>query len=425
MALKDYEFEMKYCWRCSHCKWIPLLFLKSWRFANICPAITRYNLHTYSGGGKVVAALSVYEGRSEITDELLEIIYKCQMDGACNVECHLSNEILEPLEIMRELRAKCVEEGKLIPEHSAMIDGMKKEDNVFGEPKSNRGKWAEGLKVKDINKEKADVLFHTGCMFSYDEELWNVAQGAINLLTKAGVDVGIAGKDESCCGGRAFDLGYRGEAIKYAEDMASRVKASGASKLVTACSDCYGTFKQVYTMIGQKLDVELLHITEYLDQLMKAGKIKPKKAVNMRVTYHDPCHLGRLGEEYIPWKGEWKRVWGKALISEPPKQIRRGTGGVYDPPRDILKSIPGLELVEMERIKEYSWCCGAGGGVREAYEDFSLETAAERIEEAQSTGAETIATSCPWCERNLKDALAKNGKKIRVDNIIELLQQAL
>ena len=373
----------------------------------------------------MVSALSVYQGRSEISDELLEIIYKCQMDGACNVECHLCNEILEPLEIMRELRVKCVEEGKLIPEHAAMIDAMKKEDNVFGEPKADRGKWAEGLKVKDINKEKADVLFHTGCMFSYDEELRSVVRGAVTLLNKAGVDVGIAGKDESCCGGRAFDLGYRGEAIKYAEDMAGRVKASGASKLVTACSDCYGTFKQVYTMIEQKLEVEILHITEYLDQLIKEGKIKPKKALNMRVTYHDPCHLGRLGEEYIPWKGEWQRVLGNAIISEPAKQIRRGKGGIYDPPRDILKSIPGLELVEMERIREYSWCCGAGGGVREAYEEFSLETANERIEEAKATGAQTIATSCPWCERNLKDSLAENGNKIGIKNIIELLQQAL
>lgn len=425
MALKDYEFEMNYCSRCSHCKWMPLLFIKSQRFANICPAIERYNIHAYSGSGKVIAAHSVYQGRSEITDELLEIIYKCQLGGACNVLCHLTNDILEPLEIVRELRFKAVEEGKFIPEHTVMIDGLKKEDNVFGKPKVDRGKWAEGLPVKDINKEPAEVIFHAGCRFSYDEDLWDIARAGVNLLLKAGIDVGIAGKEETCCGGRAFDIGYCGEFIKYAEDIRDRVKVSGASILVTSCADCYSAFKQFYPMIGQKLGVEILHITQYLDRLIKEGKIKPKKEVPMRVTYHDPCHLGRLGEEYEPWKGDWKKVYGQVLVPDPPKQIRRGLDGVYDPPRDILKSIPELELVEMERIREYSWCCGAGGGVLEAYEDFARWTALERIEEAISTGAEAIATACPWCERNFKDTIEESGEKIKVYDVVELLQQSL
>ena len=426
MALQDYEKEMMYCTRCSHCKFIPLNFIKSWRFANACPSITRYNFHAYSGGGRVIAAYSVYTGRSEITDELLEIIHKCQLCGACNVACHLVGEVVEPLEIARELRCKSVEEGMLIPAHTVMIDSLRKEDNVLGKVKADRGKWAEGLDVKDINEEKAEVMFHAGCMLAYDEELWPVVRGAVTLLRNAGVDVGIAGREEACCGGRAFDLGYKGELVKYAEDVTARVKASGASTLVTCCSDGYSTFKQLYPMIGQSFDgVEILHITEYLDRLIKEGRIKPSSQIPMRVTYHDPCHLGRLGETYEPWKGEYTKVLGQVIIPEPPKQIRRGTGGVYDPPRDIIRSIPGVELVEMERIREYSWCCGAGGGVKEAYPDFALWTALDRIEEAKATGAEAIVTACPWCERNFKDAINESGEKIKVYDIVELLEQAI
>jgi len=424
MALADYEFEMNFCSRCSHCKWIPLLFIKTHRFANVCPAIERYNLHAYSGSGRVIAAHSIYQGRSEITDELLDIIYRCQLDGACNVMCHLSNEILEPLDIMRELRTQAVEEGKLLPEHTIAIDSLRKEDNVLGEKKADRGNWAEGLDVKDINQEQAEVFFHAGCRYSYNQDLQDIVKAGVNLLRQAGVDIGIAGKEEACCGGRAFDIGYRGEMEKYADDFISRIKASGATTLVTSCSDCYSTFKHLYPMIDKKLDIEILHITEYLDQLIKEGKIELKKEVPLRVTYHDPCHLGRLGEEYEPWSGEWKTVHGGVIISDPQKPVHKGLGGVYEPPRDILKSIPGLELLEMERNREFSWCCGAGGGVLEAFEDFAQWTALERIEEARSTGAQALVTACPWCERNFKDTLAENGNTIKIFDVVELVQEA-
>ena len=109
-----------------------------------------------------------------------------------------------------------------------------------------------------------------------------------------------------------------------------------------------------------------------------------------------------------------------------PKMImNRGARGVYEPPREILRSIPGLELVEMERIREYAWCCGAGGGAREAYPDFSKWTATERIEEAKSTGAEAIVSACGWCERNFIDAITENGEKMKVYDIVELVQQAI
>ncbi len=424
MILQDYRIDLQRCSRCSLCKWLPLSQIKSWRFANACPSMVWGNFHAYSAGGKMIAALALLDGRIDYTDKLVEILYQCQMDGACDVSCKVNRD-LDPLEVMLELRAKCVEEGQVLPAHMVMIESLKSDDNTLGEPKAERGKWAEGLDVKDIAKEKADVLYFAGCRYSFDQDLRKIARDALSLLMKTGVDVGISGKEEACCGGRAFEIGYRGELTKYAEHNMETWKAAGVRTVVTPCSDCYGTFKFHYARLGKEMNFEVLHITEYLDRLIKEGTLKPTKKVPMQVTYHDPCHLGRLSEPFIPWEGVERKVLGQVIVKDPPKEYRRGTSGIYEPPRDVLRSIPGLELVEMERIKEYAWCCGAGGGVKEAYPEFALSTADERIEEAMATGAEALVTSCSWCERNFRDALERSGANIKLYDVVELLIEAL
>jgi Fe-S oxidoreductase len=424
VALEDYRNVMVRCTRCSYCKWIPFDHVKSIRFAKGCPAIAYNNFQSYSAGGRLVTALSLLEGRSSYTDGLLDIVYNCQLCGSCDVACKICRYDMEPLEAMRELRAKLVEDGQLLPQHMLLIDNLRKEDTmILGKVKADRGKWAEGLDVKDLTKEKAEVVFHAGCRFCYDEDLWEIPRTAVTLLKNAGVDVGIMGKDECCCGGRAYDLGYQGEFTKYAESNIEAWTTAGVKTVVTSCSDGYFAFKRLYPEVSSKFEV--LHTVEFIDRLIKEGKLKLTKTIPMKVTYHDPCHLGRMGEPYVPWKGVEKRILGQMVVHEPKKPRYNGAWGIYDPPRDILKSIPGLELVEMERIREYAWCCGAGGGVTEAYPEFSSWTAAERITEAESTGAEAIVSACPWCERNFIDSISANGQKLKVYDVIELVQQAM
>jgi Fe-S oxidoreductase len=163
---------------------------------------------------------------------------------------------------------------------------------------------------------------------------------------------------------------------------------------------------------------------EFIDQLIAQGKLKFTKSLPMSVTYHDPCHLGRLGEPYIPWSGVQTKILGGMTKHIPPKPRYNGARGIYEAPRRIILSIPGVKLIEMERIKEFAWCCGAGGGVKEAYPDFSNWTAMERIEEARSTGAEALVTACPWCERNFIDG-SSAGQQIKVYDLVELVQQAI
>lgn len=389
------------CARCSVCKWVDSWEVKSARFAKICPSSLYYLFDAYSCQGRMDVSLALIDGTLKYGDSpgLLDIYYKCNMCGGCDAMCKRVQD-MEPLRVIQEMRITLVGDGQLLPLHMPVMDNLRKEDNMMMKPRAERGKWAEGLKVKDLTSEKAEVVFHVGCNLGFDEELGKVARAAITLLQNAGVDVGIMGKDETCCGGRAFEMGYQGELTKYAENNIEAWTNAGVKTIIVACSDCYYTFKRLYPELGSKFEV--IHIVEFIDRLIKEGKLKFTKTLPMSVTYHDPCHLGRREHVYVP---------GEAIM------------GVYDPPRDIIKSIPGVKLIEMERIKEYAWCCGAGGGVKEAYPDFNTFTARERIEEAKTTGAEALVTACPWCERNFLDAL--NGDKLKVLDIVELVQQAI
>jgi Fe-S oxidoreductase len=423
MTWQDYEHDMQRCSRCSYCKWIPWGYMRNSDFIQGCPSVSRYNWHAYAAGGKFNMAYSIMRDRVEVSDAFLDILYKCQMDGSCDISCKVHQDI-EPLQLMQELRIKCVEEGQLVPAHMFVIDGLKKEDNMMLASKTDRGRWAEGLDVKHLTEESAEVVFHAGCRYSFDEELWTIARGGITLLKDAGVDVGIMGVDEACCGGRAYELGYAGELAKYAEHQAETFRMAGVKALVTPCADCYACFRVLYDKIHKKLGIEVFHITQYLDRLIKEGKIKMTREVPLTVTYHDPCHLGRLGEPWIHWQGKETKV-GQLIVHDPPKKYRRGANGVYKAPRDILENIPGLKLVEMYRIKEYAWCCGAGGGVIDAYPDFAIWTGAERLREAKAVGAKAIVSACPWCERNFLDTVKETGEKIEVYDIIELVQKAI
>jgi Fe-S oxidoreductase len=431
LPLEDYMMLVKRCVRCSSCKHVPHLML--WRvdrkFRHVCPSIERYNFHSWSGGGKMITAYALLSKRIDYSPTLMDIVYQCLMCGACDISCKNQTD-LEPLEVMLELRAKCVENGCYPIEFIPLIEGLRREDNMMQKPKSERGKWAEGLNVKKIPEERAEVLFHAGCRFSFDEDLWPIARSTLTVLMSAGVDVGIFGGDETCCGGRAYELGFQGEFVKYMEHNLEAWRNAGVKTVITPCSDCYATFKAWYSRYGRR-EFEVLHTVEYLDRLIRNGKVRLTNKVPMVVTYHDPCHLGRLSEPYLysapgkPYTTPPRKATAGMLIYEPPKPFRKGAKGIYEEPRRILKSIPGLKLTEMYRIREYSWCCGAGGGVKEAYPDFAIWTAKQRILEAKSVGAKAIVTACGWCERNFRDAVKETGENMAIYDIIELVEKAM
>lgn len=423
MALKDFEHDMQRCTRCSFCKWLPFECFGEDEFIKGCPSAARYNFHAYSAGGKFNMAYSLIHDRIDYTDAFRDAVYRCMMDGCCDVACKTIQDI-EPLQLMQELRMEFVEKGKAPPAHTAVIKGLNKEHNMMQAAAAKRGQWAEGIRVKDLSREKAQVAYHAGCRYSYDQALWPIAKGGLQLLLNAGVDIGIFGRNEKCCAGRAYQMGHADPLSRYASLHGKAFKKAGVKTLVTPCSDCYQSFKVLYDKVGLNPGVEILHMTEYLARLIEAGTIALTKAVPLTVTYHDPCHLGRLAEPWIHWEGEEIKVMGQMICHEPPKKFRRGADGVYDIPREILKRIPGLNLVEMSRIRESAWCCGAGGGVKETYPDFALWTATERLREAKATGAEALVTACGWCRRNFMDAIKQGAVPIEIYDMIELVQKS-
>ena len=421
MGLEQYQGDLGMCCRCSACKFIPMQKVKGSDFSYACPSIARYNFHAYSGGGRINIGAAALKNGFNYTDKLLDVVYNCQLCGACGVSCNyaMDMEVLEPI---TEFRLKANEDGKTNSALDKVIAGLRKQGSMVP-ARGKRGDWAKGLNLKDATKEKVDVLFHVGCLTSYDTSMHKLAKATAKILQKAGVNFGIAGDAETCCGGRAYQMGYKDDFLKQAKKNMAMIKKAGIKTLVTGCADGYQAFKVLYDQFDLKGNLEVLHISEYIAKLIKAGKLKPRKKVALSVTYHDPCRLGRLGEPWIHWKG--KKIPGDRFVFDPPKEYRRGTKGIYEPPRDVIKSIPGIKLTEMTRIKEYSWCCGAGGGVNESNTEFSMWTAKERIEEAKSTGAEAIVTACPWCEKTFNEAIKESGSSLKVYDIVELVEKAI
>jgi Fe-S oxidoreductase len=391
MALNELKEWLDGCAHCGTCKDVLNIFSPA------CPAGERYQLESYFPSGKMLIARGVANGILNLEDDdIRERLYACTGCLSCEQQCGVYHH-QHIFEVVQALRTEAVTQGCLNPAYMVMVESLKKDDNVFGKPKAERGDWAKNMKIKDAGKEKVEVVYHAGCMLSFEPELWEVPRSVIRLLKAGGVNTGVMGAEESCCGGRAYEIGYNGEFTKYAEHFIETFNALEVSQVVTSCSDGYSTVKKLYPKVNKEMKFEVRHMAEYLDGLIKNKRLKFTKKVPMKVTYHDPCHLGR----------------------------HLGDNGVYDPPRDVLKGIPGLELVEMERNRENAWCCGAGAGVSQANTGLALWTANERLKEARATGATALVTACPWCEKNFKDAAREYGGDIQIYDIAVIACKAL
>jgi Fe-S oxidoreductase len=423
MSLAEFAAEMDRCSQCSYCKWIPFDHVKSWRFAKNCPSVAFHNFNSYSARGRYAVGRSLLREDSEITREVQRIAFTCLTCGSCDVSCKICRYNLEPLAMVRELKFHLVEQGQGLEAHREFVARRTGGAVRSGTPDAQRGRWAEGLDVPRAPSDKVEVLFHAGCLPSHDTELGRSARDTVLLLRNAGVELGVMGEHEACCGGRIYSMGYREAFRRLAEANLRAWERAGVKTVVTSCADGYHAFKRLYPRVGSK--VEVLHTVELVARLIRESRIQFRSRVPLTVTYHDPCHLGRQGEPYVPWHGVEKKIRGQIVAYEPRRPRYNGAWGVYDAPREVLRSIPGVELVEMERIREYSWCCGAGGGVREAYPDFSQWTAAERIAEAHATGAEALVSACPWCERTFLDSTNASGDSLKIYDVLDLVRMAL
>jgi Fe-S oxidoreductase len=413
--LDNFEFDMSKCIKCKGCYWVDHIYMPGVTFSTRCPSVARYQFDSYGAWGKMRIGIAMLEGRMEYTDELLKTLYTCPLCGACDVACkrNLDLEIELSLEA---LRIKAVKDGKgPMPAHKKVAKKIAEKHNRFGSPHENRNKWL----TKDIKvANKADVLYFVGCSAAYTNP--EIARATAKILNAAGTPFMLM-PDEWCCGNIVYSVGMIDEAREMAKRNIEAVKKTGAKTLLVSCAEGYRMWKVDYPKLldisTDDLGFKVVHLVEMADELIKKGDLKLTKPIDLRLTYHDSCSLSRLSEPWQPWEGE-RGEWG---MVEPRLDRRRGTNGVYQQPRDILNAIPGVELVEMIRMRENTFCCGAGRGTQEAFPDFSAWAAEQRLIEAKAVGAEALVATCPMCKDNFAKVAKQNGGEIKIYDISELI----
>jgi Fe-S oxidoreductase len=322
-----------------------------------------------------------------------EDLWLCATCGNCVQRCPRGVEIID---VMRAMRRLLVPDGVVpasIPNLRGFMTSIASVGNPWGQEPEERANWAKDLGVKAFD-EDTEILYFPCCYPSYDPRLKKVAQATASILNQAGVDFGILGPQENCCGESVRKAGNEALFKRLARENIKTWIEKGVKKILVSSPHCYHAFKNEYPEF--RVNFEVVHVSQYLFQLMCEGRLEPTREYEKKVTYHDPCYLGRHN-------------------------------GVYDEPREVLKRVPGLELREMAESREDSLCCGMGGG-RIWMETLKSERFSNlRLGQAIEVGAEVLATCCPYCITQFEDSrlTLEDSEAIQIRDITEILQEVL
>jgi len=319
-----------------------------------------------------------------------EDIWRCTTCGSCPQRCPRG---VGTIDVSLSFRRIASEAGISPASIHSVSASLAAEGNPLREERAKRADWAEGLSVKPFT-EGMEILYFPGCYLCYDSRLKKVAAATASILNRAGVDFGILGAKENCCGESIRKAGDEELFKRLARENIKTFIDNGVKKILVSSPHCYHTFKNEYTEF--RANFEVVHISQYLFELINEGRLKLTEEYGKKVTYHDPCYLGRHN-------------------------------GIYDQPREVLKKVPGLELVEMADSRQDSLCCGGGGGriwmdtpKGERFSDI-------RLGQAMDVGAEVLVTSCPYCITNFEDSRVtlEDSEAIEIKDITEIVQEAI
>jgi len=319
-----------------------------------------------------------------------EEIWRCATCGNCIERCPRGVGIIDIVESLRRIAS---EWGNLPPSLRGPRASLSGEGNPWGEERQKRGDWAKGLSIKEFT-EGTEVLYFPCCTPIYDQRARKLALATVNILKKAGVDFGILSSKENCCGESIRKAGEEKLFKHLAKENIKTFIEAGVKKIIVSSPHCYQTFQNEYPEF--RVNFEVMHISQYLVELINEGRLEFTKEYSKKVTYHDPCYLGRHNK-------------------------------IYEKPREVLKNIPGLELVEMANFREDSLCCGGGGG-RIWMETPKGERLSDlRLEQAIETGATVLATFCPYCILNFEDSRLnlEDSKVLEIKDVSEIIQEAI
>lgn len=353
-----------------------------------CPICKQLFLEKYTPRGKIQLARFYAQGALDLSERYRDIFSECLLCGSCSVTCPSGVDLKKVFVNMREEIAK---KKGLHSKVQPVVESLVENHNISDEDNSERGEWRDflrGLPDHMYEKSKANVVYFVGCVASFFPMVQTIPQNLVRILDAANVDFAILGGEEWCCGFPLIGAGVPEKLEEMRAHNIERVQELGAKSVVFSCPSCYRTWKEYY-----QTDLELYHDTQFIERLIKKGAIRPGE-LKATVTYHDPCDLGR-------------------------------NGGVFDAPREILKSIPGLTLVELENNRAKSVCCGGGGNLEMVDPTLSGVIAQEKIEEIQRTGAKTLVTACQQCVRTIKGRVRRQKLDLNVLDITELVLQTM
>jgi len=355
-----------------------------------CAAICPYTL--IPNDNRSLSARRMLHERQLGLNTFEDDIWLCTTCNNCVEQCPRGVEIIDFMRSLRRIRTE-LGVGNVPGSLRQAVKNIAGVGNPFGEPSEERADWAETIDVKNYSPG-TEILYFPGCFPSYDPRSRKVAQATADILNKAGVEFGILGSREVCCGESVRKAGNESLFQRLARHNIDLFADSGVKRIITTSPHCYHTFKNEYPEFGG--DFEIVHYTQFLAQLIKEGKLELSKKLNKRVTYHDPCYLGRHN-------------------------------GIYNEPREVLQSIPGLELVEMPQSFHGSLCCGGGGGGIWLESKKGERLSDIRLEQAIETGASILAVSCPYCLANFEDSrlTVEGGDCIEIKDIAELVCDAI
>ena len=354
----------------------------------LCDTVCPWNRVTTFSMRKLVR-----EATFGLTEIESEDIWRCTTCGRCPQQCPRDVKQIESGISLRRIANEYGVYPATVKTVRTINAGLVGQGNPFGEDRQTRAAWAEGFSVKPFS-EGMEILYFPGCYLCYDPRLKKVARATANILNFAGVDFGILGAKENCCGESIRKTGDEELFKRLAKENIKAFIDNGVKKILVSSPHCYHTFKNEYPEF--KVDFEIVHISQYLFDLVNDGRLQFKKDYPKKVTYHDPCYLGRHN-------------------------------GVYDEPREVLRKIPGLEFKELLESRSDSLCCGGGGG-RVWMETLKGERFSDiRIEQALEVGADVLATSCPYCITMLEDSKVTMNvaEKIEVKDITEIIQELI
>jgi len=375
MVLKNIAEEFDQCIKCGLCM-------------ATCPVGKEILLEKFTPRGRIQLARYYSQGVLDLSSHYQDIFAKCLLCGACGVTCPSGVDLNKVFINMREEIAK---RKGLHPMMERVVQSLIVHHNISDEDNSQRGEWKDFLKevpIQIYQNERAEVLYFVGCVASFFPMVRAIPRNIVQILWSANVDFTVLGGEEWCCGFPLIGAGVPEKACEMMKHNLEKVEEIGAKRVVFSCPSCYRTWQEYYHG-----DFELLHSAQFIDKLIGEGAIRLGE-VNTTVTYHDPCDLGR-------------------------------NRGIYDAPRKILKSIPGLTLVELENNRAQSVCCGGGGNLEMADSNLSGAVAQKKIDEIQRTGANTVVTSCQQCIRTIKSRAKRQKINLNVWDVTELVLKAM